>query len=243
MGHLMPKGVRAERPTKLRVAPEQRGVARRVAPAAIVQNAAPKDAAPDRPASQIQILTAEVERLERELVAARAEMAELAIRAEVDPLTDVLNRRGFERELKRSLAYVKRHAIRSALLFIDLDDFKGINDRHGHAAGDAVLRAIAMVLSRHVRASDVVARLGGDEFALLLWNCPDTEAQTKAGAIEAAIGRTTATHAGLSLSVGASCGVAALLPLDQAGDVLERADRAMYARKVARRALRLAGGG
>src|SRR6266853_1224514 len=121
----MPKGVRAERPTRLRVAPEQRGAARRVAPAAIVQ-----DAAPDRPASQIQILTAEVERLERELSTARAEMAELAIRAEVDPLTDVLNRRGFERELKRSLAHVKRHAIRSALLFIDLDDFKGINDQH-----------------------------------------------------------------------------------------------------------------
>src|SRR6266700_460438 len=108
MGHGMPKGVRQERPTKLRVAPErQQGVAHRVAPAAIVQNAVPKDAAPNRPASQIRILTAEVERLERELGAARAEMAELAIRAEVDPLTDVLNRRGFERELKRSLAYVK----------------------------------------------------------------------------------------------------------------------------------------
>ena len=115
-------------------------------------------------------LAAEVERLERELAAARSQMAALEARADVDPLTDVLNRRGFERELKRSLAYVKRYGPSAALLYLDLDGFKAVNDRHGHAAGDAVLKAVAMVLSRHVRASDVVARLGGDEFAVLLWN-------------------------------------------------------------------------
>src|SRR5690348_9772624 len=116
-------------------------------------------------------LAAEVARLERELAEARVQMAELAARAEIDPLTDVLNRRGFERELKRSLAYVKRYGASAALIYIDLDGFKLVNDQHGHTAGDAVLKAIAMVLSRHVRASDLVARLGGDEFALLLWNC------------------------------------------------------------------------
>jgi diguanylate cyclase (GGDEF)-like protein len=183
-------------------------------------------------------LAAEVERLERELAAARAQMAELAARADTDPLTGIANRRGFERELKRSLAYVKRHGTSAALLYLDLDEFKRINDRHGHVAGDAVLKAIAMVLGRHVRASDLLARIGGDEFVLLLWNCSEADAWVKAEALETAIARMTATHAGATLGVGATCGAAPLLPLDQPDDVLQRADRAMYARKAARGGLR-----
>jgi diguanylate cyclase (GGDEF)-like protein len=184
-------------------------------------------------------LAAEVERLERELDVVRARMALLEARADVDPLLDILNRRGFERELKRSLAYVKRHGTSAALIYLDLDGFKPINDRHGHAAGDAMLKAVVMVLTRHVRASDVVARIGGDEFAVLLWNCGEADAVAKAGSLEAAIGRTTATHAGATLSVGVSAGVAPLLPLDAPADVLERADRAMYLRKAARNGARL----
>jgi diguanylate cyclase (GGDEF)-like protein len=180
-------------------------------------------------------LAAEVERLERELAAARSQMADLATRADVDPLTDVLNRRGFERELKRSLAHVKRYGTSAVLLYLDLDRFKPVNDRHGHAAGDAVLKAVAAVLTRHVRASDVVARLGGDEFVVLLWHLGETDAERKARVLEAAIDRTTATHAGTTLSVGASVGAALLLPLDQPAEVLERADRAMYARKAQRK--------
>src|SRR5262249_59142591 len=93
---------------------------------------------------------------------ARAQMVDLAARAETDPLTDLPNRRGFERELRRSLAYVKRYGASAALLYLDLDGFKAVNDRYGHAAGDAMLKAVAMVLSRHVRDSDLVARIGGD---------------------------------------------------------------------------------
>ena len=99
----------------------------------------------------------------------------------------MLNRRGFERELKRSLAYVKRYGTSAALVYIDLDGFKPVNDRHGHGAGDAVLKAIAAALVRNVRASDVVARLGGDEFAVLLWNVNGANAAAKAGALEAAV--------------------------------------------------------
>jgi diguanylate cyclase (GGDEF)-like protein len=182
------------------------------------------------------LLVAEVERLERELVAARSQVAALAACVNIDPLTELPNRRAFERELARSLAYVKRHGTAAALLYVDLDNFKHVNDRHGHAAGDAVLRAVARVLGRHVRASDVVARIGGDEFVVLLWNCDEANALTKAMALEAAIQRTTAAHAGTSLMVAASVGVTALLPLDQAADTLERADGAMYARKAARHA-------
>ena len=115
-------------------------------------------------------LAAEVDALAAQLEASRARISELEARVDIDPLTDMLNRRGFERELKRSLAYVKRYGTSAALVYVDLDGFKPVNDRHGHAAGDAVLKAIAAALVRNVRASDVVARVGGDEFAVLLWN-------------------------------------------------------------------------
>ena len=143
---------------------------------------APVDAAtqaPRRRRSDAMRLAAEVERLERELAVARSQMAALEARADIDPLTDLPNRRAFERELVRSLAYVKRHGTDATLLYVDLDDFKRVNDRHGHSAGDAVLRAVASVLGRHVRASDVVARIGGDEFAVLLWNCAEANALAK----------------------------------------------------------------
>lgn len=185
--------------------------------------------------SDVALLAAEVERLERELALARKQVAALEARADIDPLTNLPNRRAFERELVRSLAYLKRHGNSAVLLYLDLDDFKHINDDHGHAAGDDMLRAVARVLGRHVRESDVVARIGGDEFALLLWNCDEAHARAKAVALEAAIGRTTAVHGGAMLAVGASVGVAPLLPLDRPADAIHRADQAMYARKAARR--------
>jgi diguanylate cyclase (GGDEF)-like protein len=180
-------------------------------------------------------LVAEVQRLELELAAAQNEIAALAARSEADPLTGVLNRRGFERELKRSLAYSKRYGSGAALLYIDLDQFKTINDAHGHGAGDAVLKAVTQVIGRQVRASDIVARIGGDEFAVLLWNLTEQDACTKAEQIEAAIARSTPSHAGTRLSIAASAGATLLLPLDTPAAVLERADKAMYVRKAARR--------
>ena len=115
-------------------------------------------------------LAAEVERLAAELERSRARIVDLEAKVDIDPLTDLLNRRGFERELKRSVAYVKRYGVSAALIFLDLDSFKPVNDRHGHAAGDAMLKAVAAAIVAEVRASDVVARIGGDEFAVLLWN-------------------------------------------------------------------------
>ena len=150
-------------------------------------------------------LAEEVNRLELELAAARSRMAALETRAEIDPLTDLINRRGLERELKRALAYVKRYETSAVLVYIDLDGFKSINDRHGHAAGDAVLKAVAMVLARQVRASDLVARLGGDEFVVLLWNLDEADAQTKARSLEAAVSRMTAP-------MGTRCSQSALRP-------------------------------
>lgn len=183
-------------------------------------------------------LAAEVDKLAAELDASRARIADLEARVDVDPLTDVLNRRGFERELVRSLAYVKRYGTSAALVYLDLDGFKPVNDRHGHAAGDAVLKAVAAALQRQVRASDVVARIGGDEFAVLLWNIGEAEAAAKAAALEAAVYATPVRWKASTFAVTASAGVAPLRRLDKPAEVLERADKAMYARKAQRKARR-----
>jgi len=190
-----------------------------------------------RSRSAVMRLAAEVDLLAAKLEASQARIADLEARVDIDPLTDTLNRRGFERELRRSLAYVKRYGTGAALLYLDLDGFKPVNDRHGHAAGDAVLRAIAAALVRHVRASDVVARIGGDEFAVLLWNVSGPAAAAKAGALETAVYATPVRWRSSTLVVGASAGVALLGALDTPAEVLARADAAMYARKAERRGL------
>jgi diguanylate cyclase (GGDEF)-like protein len=153
-----------------------------------------------------------------------------------------MNRRGFERELARASSYLQRYGGSAALVYLDLDGFKPVNDRHGHAAGDAVLKAVAAALLIAVRASDMVARIGGDEFAVLLWNLSPAAATTKALALERAITAATVTWDGGSLSVGASAGVAALGPDQDLGGLVARADAAMYARKRERKSLGMAAG-
>jgi len=185
--------------------------------------------------SELAVLLGEIERLEAELKAERARVQELEATADCDALTGVFNRRGFDRELKRSLAYVKRYWTRAALLYVDLDGFKPVNDAHGHAAGDAVLKAVGATLSVNVRASDTVARIGGDEFALILWNLGEADAASKSWALEAAVGETIVDWNGATLGVGASIGFVMLTPSDELAEVLARADHAMYARKAARK--------
>ena len=187
------------------------------------------------PRSTAMRLAAEVERLAGELERSRARILDLEAKIDIDPLTELLNRRGFERELTRAVAYVKRYGASAALIFLDLDDFKPVNDRHGHAAGDAVLKAVAAALVRHVRASDVVARLGGDEFVVLLWNLSDPDAAAKAAALERVIYATPVRWQASTLVVGASAGVARIGALDTPAELLARADAAMYARKEERR--------
>jgi diguanylate cyclase (GGDEF)-like protein len=177
------------------------------------------------------LLLAEVERLQADLGKAQRTIAELEARADVDPLLDILNRRGFERELKRSLAYLQRYNGEVVLLFIDLDGFKAVNDRHGHAAGDALLKAVARELVGHVRASDVVARLGGDEFGVLLWNLGAALAAGKAHSLERLIETVTVAHGEARIAVGASVGLVPLVAGAAPEQMIDAADKAMYARK------------
>jgi diguanylate cyclase (GGDEF)-like protein len=176
-------------------------------------------------------LAAEVERLAAQLAQSRAKVSDLEAKIETDPLTELLNRRGFERELRRSLAYVKRYGTNAALVFIDLDRFKPFNDCYGHAAGDAVLKGVAATLTRNVRASDVVARLGGDEFVVLLWNVTAKAAAAKAAALEDAIAAAPVRFGAAVLYVGASAGAALVGASEIPADLVARADAAMYARK------------
>jgi diguanylate cyclase (GGDEF)-like protein len=176
-----------------------------------------------------------IRHLRAELAAAQAQITELQASAETDFLLDILNRRGFERELSRSIAYIRRYHASAALIMLDVDRLKPINDTYGHAAGDAVLKAIVKTVATQVRASDVVGRLGGDEFGVLLWNLTATDAKAKAAALEQSIDRLTFDFRGRSVTAGASAGVAILGPHSEATRALEEADSAMYVRKAQRR--------
>ncbi len=187
-----------------------------------------------RLAADVVRLEAQVMRLEAEVTALRSQVAELEASAQCDPLTGLLNHRGFARELARAIGYLGRYPARAALVYLDLDRFKPVNDRHGHSAGDAMLQAVAATLMRHVRASDSVARLGGDEFGVLLWNLSESAAHGKASELEAEIARTTLTWNGRVLSTSASSGVTPLSPRDTTAEAIARADQAMYACKSVR---------
>jgi diguanylate cyclase (GGDEF)-like protein len=179
-----------------------------------------------------------IEALTRRLARARRHIARLEAHADTDFLLDIPNRRGFQRELNRSIAYVKRYQASAALLLVDVDGLKPINDSFGHAAGDHLLKAIVGTLAANIRQSDMLGRLGGDEFGVLLWNLGAADALAKAHALEAAVDATVCEYRGRRIPLGVSIGLTELEADDDAAKVLERADRAMYARKQSRRGRR-----
>lgn len=173
--------------------------------------------------------------LESELTAAHARIRHLESLIETDPLLDISNRRGFERELRRAIARVTRYHGSAAIVFIDLDHFKRINDQFGHLAGDAALQAVSEIIVRSCRNSDLVARFGGDEFAVLLWNLSEQDARAKARSLERNIESLRIRLAAGCVSVGASAGVAMLCASDSASQTINRADADMYFRKMAKK--------
>ena len=200
---------------------------------------APKRARPSAPSraatAGADISKGTIRGLRIKLTQALRRVAELEAAADTDFLLEIPNRRGFERELARAVAYMKRYRASGALIVLDVDRLKPINDSFGHAAGDEVLKAIATTLTRQIRASDVVGRLGGDEFALLLWNLGEADAKAKAVILEQAIDDLSFTFRGQQVMAGASAGVALLGGQSDATRALEEADAAMYVRKAHRR--------
>jgi len=169
----------------------------------------------------------------QDVTARRSQEAELRHLADHDPLTGLLNRRSFERALDQHLARVRRYGVQGALLMIDLDGFKAVNDRHGHGTGDAVLAGVAERLRARLRTSDLLARLGGDEFAALLPVADRAEAEHVAR-IAVEVVRDLSPEQGPPVT--ASVGAAVLAEPELTAHVVQRqADRAMYAAKRAGR--------
>ncbi|MDN2565780.1 EAL domain-containing protein [Aquibium sp. A9E412] len=150
-----------------------------------------------------------------------------------DSLTGVANRRSFERALRNHLAPAKRQPV--GLLLLDLDDFKQVNDRFGHAAGDAVLRLFARHLSKHTQSSELAARLGGDEFAVIVPEAGDLRrleerARRLARSLSASLRRSAKAR---TCDVSVGCALAAAT--DTAEDLLKKADMALYESKAEQR--------
>jgi len=151
-----------------------------------------------------------------------AEMARLVIQ---DPLTNVLNARAFAERLGQELDRNRRYPRPLSLMYLDLDNFKIINDTHGHQTGDAVLRLVAEATRSSVRQADVVGRLGGDEFAVLM---PETDAQLADAAAKRLVASLRNVFKGTP-NVTASIGVVSCTATDAStDDLLRRADQAMY---------------
>jgi diguanylate cyclase (GGDEF)-like protein/PAS domain S-box-containing protein len=150
--------------------------------------------------------------------------------ADHDDLTGLINRRRFQEELQRHLAEGRRYGLTGALLLLDLDGFKEVNDTYGHSAGDRVLCAVADVLRSRLRESDIVSRLGGDEFAVLLPRETPAEAELVCRSLEHAIPAEAWTpgHGRIEVSVGFAPFVESVESVD---DVLAAADASMYAAK------------
>jgi diguanylate cyclase (GGDEF)-like protein len=161
--------------------------------------------------------------------------ATLSVRAVRDPLTGLSNRVLLEERLRAVLARDARTGDTTALLFLDLDGFKAVNDEHGHLIGDAVLRTIADRLKAGVRPSDTVARLGGDEFVILVEGAKEDGVLALAQRLRTAVAEPM-TVANLDLQVGVSVGVALSTGgVDEPIALLARADRTMYDAKRAGR--------
>ena len=178
-----------------------------------------------------EALLVEVSRLRAEVRRLEERISLLDTLAHQDALMDVPNRRGFMRQLEMLIARVSRYGDSAAMLFVDVDGLKLINDTLGHKAGDEALIQVADLLSGGVRKEDCVARLGGDEFGILLAHADE------AGALETArrlIERIAAAHFswnGVTLPLSVAVGVTEIGNDDQPEAVMSRADAAMYRHK------------
>lgn len=177
----------------------------------------------------VELLLSENTQIKQSLEALRKDLDVATSLADRDPLCPVLNRRAFSRELDREISRAERHTRDLALLYIDLNNFKKINDEDGHEAGDKTLIQVAETLVANVRKTDIVARLGGDEFAVLLIETDGPSAQTCADILQQRFNDT------LGGPVSASIGVAIWEPAMSANALIATADKAMFARKTARR--------
>jgi diguanylate cyclase (GGDEF)-like protein len=184
----------------------------------------------------VQTLLTEIDDLRGEVGRLKARLVEVEGLADRDPLTPLLNRRALVRELGRIRTFAARYGSPASLIYFDLDGFKLVNDRFGHAAGDAALQTVAERLSAQVRESDIVGRMGGDEFAVILVQADRAAAEAKGQALARAIEAQPITFGDWSAPLHLSFGVAEITPDLEPEAIVAAADAAMFARKRERRA-------
>ena len=194
------------------------------------------EAREDSDRNQILLRTAliAVRAAEKELAAQRARIQDLESMTMTDESTGLLNRRGFQREIRKALSGARRKGKKGILVICDLDGFKEINDTYGHSAGDFVLSQIAGLLQGNVRGSDSVARMGGDEFAILMLDTTEERAETRAAELSKIINSFKTEWNGIPIPIKASFGIAPLDSTYSPNDLYNAADQAMYRHKRAK---------
>ena len=180
----------------------------------------------------VQTLLTEIDDLRGEVGRLKAKLSETEGLADRDALTPLLNRRALVRELGRIRTFAQRYGSPASLVYFDMDDLKGVNDRFGHAAGDAAIKAVADRLLANVRDSDIVGRMGGDEFAVILVQADQATAESKAAQLARAIEAEPPEVRRLVRAAGTSLGACARSAWDAEPEALVAdADAAMYSRK------------
>jgi diguanylate cyclase (GGDEF)-like protein len=180
---------------------------------------------------QLRELRRERDALRRENRVLKIAVAELERVSERDTLTPLFNRRYFLTAIHHRMARFERHAERAAVVFIDVNQLKYINDSYGHAAGDFALMEIATRLAASIRATDVAARIGGDEFGLILDQSSETGARVQVDRLCDMLSAAPAEYDGHEIPLSACFGVAMLQTGMTESDILAAADRDMYRSK------------
>ncbi len=175
----------------------------------------------------------EIARLREEVTRLESKVDELDRLAHRDPLVPLANRRGMLRELEAVIARHDRHATPAAILFVDLDDLKILNDSFGHGGGDAALIHVAEKLLLGTRANDTVARMGGDEYCVLLDHADERQALEIAERLVDMISGEDCLYQGMHMPLSVAIGVTLIEEGDTPATVLARADQAMYRVKAA----------
>lgn len=183
----------------------------------------------------LKTLMTEIDDLRAEVGRLKFRLNEAQGLADLDVLAPVLNRRAFLREIKRVAAFAQRYGSPASLVFFDLDGFKAVNDRFGHAAGDEALKAVAQRLQANVRETDIVGRIGGDAFAVLLVQADQATAMSKADSLAAAISGTPVRFGEWSAPLHISYGVREIEAGADPEVALAEADAAMFLKKRTRK--------
>ena len=179
----------------------------------------------------VSALLEKLDDLTRDLARTKEALGEIERMVDVDVVAPIPNRRAFMRRLTWAMTMHERYSHPSAILYFDLNNFKQINDEHGHAAGDLAIRHVSHLLSTAMRESDFLGRIGGDEFAVIMYYADEEAAKKRAARIADKLARTPFSFNGKQISVSAAYGCYTIRHGDDADSALAAADMSMYVDK------------